>query len=131
MNPYDDPDYIDETHYVYRCYDAEGTLLYIGCTRDVVARMLVHRSAWDNPASAFLNLHMARYEVEEFPTRDEARKAEREAIGAEAPLLNIHHNKGRGLPRVKVQPPTWEDQLHAAEVIGQILRLTSHRERAS
>lgn len=84
-------------HFVYHCFDASGRLLYIGCTRDVAARMLVHGSSWQNPASAYLNQHMDRYEVSgPFIGRLAGRKVEREAIAAEAPLLNLHHNGGRG-----------------------------------
>jgi predicted GIY-YIG superfamily endonuclease len=97
------------TYYVYRCYDKDDRLLYIGCTQDIGGRMAVHAASWGNPASAYLNLHMARYEVQEVVGFTAARKAEREAIAAEAPLLNVHHNKGRGLPRVPVEPPTREE----------------------
>ena len=89
----------DETpHYVYRCYDAEGLLLYIGCTYDVVTRMQVHMCSLDNPASVVLARRMERYEVEEFPTFEEARAAERAAIAAEAPLANLHHQRERVTP---------------------------------
>lgn len=91
-------DYVRK-HYLYRCYDADGRLLYIGCTQDIGARMQVHASSWQNPVSAYLNLRMTRFEAEEKPYAGKVagRKAEREAIAAEAPLLNQHHNKGRGL----------------------------------
>jgi predicted GIY-YIG superfamily endonuclease len=78
-------------------YDADDRLLYIGVTRDVNARMMVHRSNRTNPTSVFLTVQMTRYEVE--PLGDIDREAafalEREAIGAEAPALNVLHNKGR------------------------------------
>lgn len=82
-------------HYVYRCYDASGLLLYVGCTRDVAGRLQVHASSWNNPASAVLNMRMASHEVEEFPTFEAARAAEREAIANEAPLANLHHQRER------------------------------------
>lgn len=86
-------------HYLYRCYDAQGRLLYIGCTQDPGARSQVHGSSWHNPVSAYLNLRMTRWETEEKPYRGKtvARAAEKAAIEAEAPLLNQHHNRGRGL----------------------------------
>lgn len=94
-------------HWIYRCYDAEDRLLYIGCTMDVEGRIQAHRASWGNPASAYLILRMARYEAEgPFVGRIAGRNAEREAIAAEAPLLNVHHNKGRGLERVPVEPLT-------------------------
>ena len=105
-------------HFLYRCYDADGRLLYIGCTQDVEARMAVHHSSWQNPASAYLNMHMDRHEVEgPFVGRIAGRKAEREAIAAEAPMLNLHHNKGRGLPRVPVAPPTAQDMAKLDEAL--------------
>jgi predicted GIY-YIG superfamily endonuclease len=85
-------------HYVYRCYDADDRLLYIGCTEDLVSRFAVHASSWSNPVSGTLNLRMVRHTVEEFPDKASGRKAEREAIYNEAPLLNLHHQ------RVKVTP---------------------------
>lgn len=86
-------------HYLYRCYDADDRLLYIGCTFDVVGRMLVHQSSWSNPVSRYLNLRMTRHEVQEpaIKGRVAARAAERDAIRSGAPLLNRAHNMGRGL----------------------------------
>jgi hypothetical protein len=89
-------DYVRK-HWIYRCWDAEGRLLYIGCTEDVEQRIAVHRASWNNPASAYIALHMDRYEAEgPYSGRIAGRAAEKAAIEAEAPLLNVHHNKGRG-----------------------------------
>lgn len=85
-------------HVVYRCYDHEGHLLYIGCTWDINARLNVHASSWSNPASAVLNMRMTRYEVVEYPDKATARQAERKAIYDEAPLLNLHHQRERITP---------------------------------
>jgi predicted GIY-YIG superfamily endonuclease len=82
---------------VYRCYDSEGRLLYIGCTQDLDARMMVHECDGDSPASVELMRRIDLLEYEEFPDRAAGLKAEREAIAAEAPLLNTHHNLGRGM----------------------------------
>lgn len=92
-------------HYVYRCYDANGLLLYIGCTADVETRMELHRSQhatwmiYRNPkcnlVSVELISRMARHEVSgPIKGRLAARAAEKAAIQAEHPLLNIHHNQG-------------------------------------
>lgn len=83
-------------HVVYRCYDADNRLLYIGCTQDLTARMQVHECDSTNPASVELIKRLDLVEYEEYPDRATARQAEREAITAEAPLLNTHHNLGRG-----------------------------------
>jgi predicted GIY-YIG superfamily endonuclease len=90
---------MNDPHVVYRCYDATDRLLYVGCTRDIVARMQVHAASWNNPASALLSMRMTRYEVEEFPTRAEAREAERRAIYNEEPLGNVHHQRERVTPQ--------------------------------
>lgn len=86
------------THYVYRCYDAADRLLYIGCTQDVEARIAVHRSSWNNPASAGLSMRMTRYDATEYPDKETARAAERQAIHDEAPLFNLHHQRERMTP---------------------------------
>jgi predicted GIY-YIG superfamily endonuclease len=95
----------DTTHTVYRCYDSEGRLLYIGCTQDLDARMAVHECDGKNPASVELMRRIDLLEYEEFPDRASGLKAEREAIAAEAPLLNTHHNLGRGMKNLPPVPP--------------------------
>jgi predicted GIY-YIG superfamily endonuclease len=70
-------------HYVYRCYDASGWLLYIGCTLNVEQRIATHR------ASAFWAYRIASITVEPFPTQAEALAAERAAIKAENPSCNV------------------------------------------
>lgn len=86
MNP-------NTAHVVYRCYDADDRLLYIGCTWDINSRLNVHASSWHNPVSYVLNLRMVRHTVAEYPDKQSARKAEREAIRDEQPLLNLHHQR--------------------------------------
>lgn len=117
-------------HYVYRCYDAEGVLLYIGCSRDVEGRMAVHLSNWFNPASVHLRFHMDRYDSVEYPDKETARRAERESIAAEAPLLNVHYNQGRGLARVPVEPPTAEQMADARVRFNELLHGTGWGESA-
>lgn len=87
---------LDSPHHVYRVFDAQGRLLYIGCTHDVNGRMAVHR-AWGspNPASQAIFLHGERVESVEFPDFATARQAERDAITAEAPYFNREHNPKR------------------------------------
>lgn len=80
-------------HFLYRCYDADDRLLYIGCARDVAARLGVHLVSWSNPASAALNLRMVRHTEVECPDKATARAAERQAIYDEEPLLNSHHQR--------------------------------------
>ncbi len=89
----------ERKHYVYRCYDETGRLLYIGCTDSPGSRFSVHRASWNNPTSRYLNFRCTRWEVEPEPYigRVAGLAAEKAAIEAEAPLLNVHHNKGRAL----------------------------------
>jgi hypothetical protein len=89
-------------HYVYRCYDADGVLLYIGCSNDVEQRIALHMyvAARAN-ASWWLSLCMDRYEIEgPYRTRTAGRKAEAKAIRAEQPVFN---SQGRGTSRFLVR----------------------------
>lgn len=84
-------------HSVYRCFDAEGNLLYVGCARDVEGRMFHHLHSCNRgkePNGTLRRLH-TRTETVEYPTRLDARRAERQAITDGAPLLNRQHNPQR------------------------------------
>lgn len=71
---------------LYRYFDAEDQLLYIGITGDLAVREVTHirDSSWMDFA--------ARATIERHPTRRAALDAEREAIQAESPLFNVTHN---------------------------------------
>lgn len=75
-------------NFVYRCYDAAGVLLYVGCSVEPVTRVSSHRinSWWGD------RLHSVRYTV--FPTREKALEVERRTIFTERPVCNV---KGRFL----------------------------------
>jgi hypothetical protein len=81
------------THHIYRCYDAEGVLLYIGCTSDVQKRMGSHRRGNGTGASVWLAVCMARYEIDAdaYPNKVAGLDAEREAILGEVPVFNYHY----------------------------------------
>lgn len=70
---------------LYRYFDAEGTLLYIGVTSRINRRMREHyeSSAWF--------AKVTRCEFEQFPDRKSVLDAERNAILSENPLHNNHH----------------------------------------
>lgn len=68
-------------HAVYRFYDADGVLLYIGATSNIFERWYQH-----GDKNWFHRVAVAR--VAHFTTRAEALAAESLAIGAERPLLN-------------------------------------------
>lgn len=69
-------------HYVYRCFDSEGRLLYIGCSRRVETRMKEHR------ASAKWAKQVARMKLAGPYTYKVARDLEREATRDEDPIHN-------------------------------------------
>ena len=77
---------------VYRFYDAEDRLLYVGVTSSLGVRFGAHsrRDWWSD---------VARNTVEWYDTRAEALAVEMRAIDTEAPL----HNVAGGTP-----PPPWE-----------------------
>ncbi len=77
-----------ETH-LYRHFDKNGALLYVGISLSAVARLSQHRSRsnWFDS--------IARVEIEAFPTREAALKAERRAITEESPAFNVAGKKAR------------------------------------
>jgi len=72
-------------HFVYRCFDADGRLIYVGCSRTPKNRMDQHRanSWW------FEQVERVRFTV--FPNKDYALWMERRAIETEHPRWNIRH----------------------------------------
>lgn len=77
---------VDET-FLYRHFDENGCLLYIGISLNVVGRLSQHRehSGWYR--------QIRSVSVESFPTRQDAVAAERAAIKMERPKFNVIHNK--------------------------------------
>lgn len=74
---------------VYRCYAADGSLLYIGSSRQVEKRMDAHyRSSFWRPAVARVRIQLA-------PDVFTARQIEAEAIRAENPRFNVQHRRPR------------------------------------
>jgi hypothetical protein len=78
---------LESPHYVYRCYDADGDLLYVGCTVDVKTRMPVHHGFAENGGWPDL---VTRVESDVFPNRAAGWFAEKEAILAGEPIYNMH-----------------------------------------
>ena len=70
---------------LYRHYDANNNLLYVGISLNAVYRLSQHKngSAWYSEIS--------KVEIEKFETREDAIKAERKAIKEESPKHNIRH----------------------------------------
>jgi predicted GIY-YIG superfamily endonuclease len=71
-------------HYVYRCFDADGALLYVGCSKDPWSRFQQHKatSVWAHLAN--------RGTIAVYPRRVLALAAERHAIRTEDPRFNNH-----------------------------------------
>lgn len=77
-----------ETH-LYRHYDAEGRLLYVGITKEIDHRTTAHEKA-----SSWVDfVDVAGAKVITFPSRKKAKSAEKAAIRAELPLFNVSHNE--------------------------------------
>lgn len=71
---------------VYRCFDALGRLLYIGCTANLISRFQSHSKS-SAATSAWWPL-LASWTFETYETRAHALAAERLAILSEQPLFN-------------------------------------------
>lgn len=73
---------MSESCSLYRHFDAEGNLLYVGISLSAVARLIQHRSSgWFD--------QIVRIDIERFDSRDTALAAENIAIKKERP----RHNK--------------------------------------
>ena len=74
---------MDDTTALYRHFDADGILLYVGIALSPIARLCEHRagSAWYD--------RITTVKIVRYPTRDEAEAAELRAIREERPLHNI------------------------------------------
>lgn len=81
---------MSEPHGLYRFWSPDGTLLYIGITNSLPARIGQHsdQKPWWR--------EVAKITVQHFDSRDAVLAAEREAIRAESPKYNIHHNARAG-----------------------------------
>ena len=87
-----------DTHVLYRFYDAEGALLYIGITNNPPARFRQHRGAkswWDA---------VANIKLETFDSRRALEVAERGAIKSEKPKYNIAMNRPSTKSRNRPSP---------------------------
>lgn len=74
----------DSRTYVYRLFDRQGRLIYVGATVDPETRISVHRqTTWWGP-----QIH--RIKIKVYPNRQQANDAEKEAIRTEHPRWNIN-----------------------------------------
>lgn len=77
---------VDDYSVLYRFFASDGTLLYIGITQDLPARLRVH-----NKTKVDFRL-VAYIRLEHFDSREEVLAAETAAIKAERPAWNKVHN---------------------------------------
>jgi len=80
---------------VYRVYDRNGALLYIGSTREINARKAIHMADRASHIAWPMQMCAHQWQTQEYPTYEEAKAAEVAAIKAEAPYLNRQHNPTR------------------------------------
>lgn len=76
-----------DTTDLYRYFDKDGNLLYVGISINAMLRLSQHRctSSWYQEAD--------KVKIEKFERRSDAIKAERKAIRDESPAHNIRHQK--------------------------------------
>jgi hypothetical protein len=105
-------------HALYRFYDRDGALLYVGISVNAPGRFAQHRH--DKPWWA----DVARIDIEPHRGRDEVLAAERAAIRAEAPRYNVQH-AGTATAPPRVAPPpsdpprfTWAKRVGAFGLAG-------------
>lgn len=91
---------------VYRHFDANGALLYIGASFDPLRRFMGHLT------TARWATRVASITVEWFESRAEAEAAERAAIEGERPPYNTFHNP---------KPPTARRRAVAGPILGRWL----------
>lgn len=96
--PCPDPVPSDELHVLYRFFDAEDQLLYVGITADPGTRWKVHskqKPGWRQ---------VIRVSLEHFDSRVDLEAAEIEAIKTERPLWNIKYAPARASVTAKTAP---------------------------
>lgn len=83
---------------LYRHFDKDGQLLYVGISFGAIARLQAHK----RDADWFDKI--ARVDIQKFPTIEAAKKAERKAIQREKPLHNRHRYIQKPKKKVRKKP---------------------------
>lgn len=74
----------DNRTYVYRIFDTDGQLIYVGATANPESRILAHKhTSWWYP-------QLGRIKIKVYPTRTAATDAEKAAIRTEFPRWNVN-----------------------------------------
>jgi len=89
---------VAQMHALYRMFDANGQLLYVGITGKLLNRLDQHAEKRWFPLVASITL-------EWFPKERDAREAERRAIAIEHPVYNIAGRLPPGTPVFDASPP--------------------------
>lgn len=87
----------NRTHFVYKAFDAEGVLLYVGCTGDPHGRYLCHMRGGGD-ARGWFESFVTRWKVAGPYPKDVALSIEKDAIDAGQPIWNgtsLRNRKGR------------------------------------
>lgn len=114
-------------HYLYRIFDAEGALIYVGATSALEQRMTQHRHTHRWPGGhpvLSVGDRMAAWVAEEYPTRRAAFDAERAVIAAERPELNTANNNGFIPESTKENVVTLEPAYNLSE-IAEAVRMST------
>lgn len=82
-------------HSVYRLFDADHNLLYIGVTEDVEHRVYMHLQTTTCREWQAIWSRYDHHDSIEYPDLAAAREAERRTIFEQAPILNRQHNPKR------------------------------------
>lgn len=84
---------------VYRHFSADGVLLYVGASLNVLQRQVTHSSM-----SSWFD-EVVKITIEKHPTKDAALAAERAAIAVEAPRHNYAGQRQRPSKRLPFKAP--------------------------
>jgi predicted GIY-YIG superfamily endonuclease len=101
----DDPFYMalvvgpPEDHWLYKVYDQEDDLLYVGITKTGLQRISEHKGDREKRWTA----DISRVEIEHFPTRAEAVAAEIERIIELEPRYNVTFANQRPMRPAQLQ----------------------------
>lgn len=106
-------------HQLYRHFDADGRLLYVGISNNAAVRLDHHRtcSRWHD--------QIARIDIERFQNKKEAMIAEMKAIKEENPIFNIQRGTTLDLPTMVITDPVRLGLLQRGERAGIFLRKRS------
>lgn len=105
---------MNERTAIYRCFDGDDELLYVGISKDPGARWEQHKvhSPWSK--------QVAMRTVEWLDTRQAAMQAERKAIYAEGPRYNQVHNRRPATLAASVAAPGRSTGNTLADVVGDL-----------